>query len=701
MGSKLGNVWEPIKIRLPIILLSLLLIVLMELLSRGQLLEPLMWGMEHISEFLLDIVIVCSMLLIFTAIFGRIRIAFWLLSAVLLILSLISGIKMKMLGVPLLPWDFVLTGETQDMVQYLNNIFDIRIIAGILGFLLINYLILYRTSLINNKINWKERSIMALVSLSFIAIIYTDKPIPIKQWLNINSLPWDQGENVKTNGFALATMMNMKMLFVNEKEGYNDEAVASIVDLSNKKIEAGEATQKPNVIVVLSESFWDPTLIKSATFSRDPLPFFHKMQETQTSGYMLSPQFGGGTANVEFEVLTGNTMRFLPQGSLAYNQYINHEVDSLASILARQGYTSTAISPFHNWYFNSRKVYENFGFSKFIPIEYFNPKYIGPYIADSEVSANIIAESKKSPGPDFIFANTMENHFHYYPGKFPKNTIDVSGDFSKESVGMLETLAQGVSDADNMLQDLVEYYSKANEPTVVVFFGDHLPALGDDYQVYKDTKYLSGNDDPDFLNKMYRVPFVIWDNFSTQSKEKLEISPNFLSTYILKLANQPGNYYTNYLQELYKKIPIIPPENYYASMNITKEALKDYETLQYDILFGDRHGYKDLKEPIINKNYILGFGPMTIDKITSESSSLLNHSVVNLTISGSNLPALGVVTMNGKPLPTSWVTQQSVKVKVDSSLLKSGNCEFQIKVTDSKENVIGKSNTFNLDPASL
>ncbi len=149
-------------------------------------------------------------------------------------------------------------------------------------------------------------------------------------------------------------------MFTDKREGYDDKAVEAIVSNSPKPIKAGDPNNhvKPNVIVVLSEAFWDPTVIKGVEFSRDPIPFFHKLQQTGTSGTMLSPQYGGGTANVEFEVLTGNSMRFLPQGSIAYNQFLTNEVDSLASIYARQGYTSTAISPFYNWYFNSNKIYQ-------------------------------------------------------------------------------------------------------------------------------------------------------------------------------------------------------------------------------------------------------------------------------------------------------------------------------------------------------
>lgn len=127
-----------------------------------------------------------------------------------------------------------------------------------------------------------------------------------------------------------------------------------------------------------------------------------------------------------------------------YEQYIKQPTASLASLLAGQGYATTAISPFHGWFFNSSEVYKYLGFSQFISLEYFNPdEYVGPYIGDHAVARRIIEQSEQSPGSDFIFANTMENHYHYWPGKFKRNTIDVKGKVSPEAIGLTETYAQG------------------------------------------------------------------------------------------------------------------------------------------------------------------------------------------------------------------------------------------------------------------
>lgn len=685
--------------RLPLLLIALIPVLITEILSRGHYIEMITWSYKHLLELLFNEWIVFSLLLLFIAMIGRTRIAYWVISSILLAFALISGVKLKILGVPLTPWDIVLAGEASDMVKYISNILSFQILIMLLLFLAASYFLLYRTTLFSKKVSLKERGILAVIAIAMLSAVYTDLPLPIQKWSGIKASVWNQVENTMTNGYALATFLNTKSMLTDKREGYDDKAVEAIVSNTPKPIKAGDPNNpiKPNVIVVLSEAFWDPTVIKGVEFSRDPIPFFHKLQQTGTSGTMLSPQYGGGTANVEFEVLTGNSMRFLPQGSIAYNQFLTNEVDSLASIYARQGYTSTAISPFYNWYFNSNKIYKYFGFSKYIPIEYFKPNYSGPYIADSEVAANIIHATEQSDGPDFVFANTMENHFHFFPGKFPRNTIGVTGNMSPSSKGMLETLAQGISASDKMLKELVEYYEKKGEPTIIAFWGDHLPALGDDYATYIDTKYISGKDDPDFLKKMYTVPLVVWNNFDHEHKDTLNISPSFLGPYLIELSKQQGSYYTDYLSQLSKKIPVIPPKDHYEAMNINEKDLKDYETLQYDIIFGDRHAYKDYKVPIIDSKYMLGFGPILLDKVESDTLDLSGRSSVTLTVRGSNIPALGYVTLNGKAVPSTWQDEHTLTAKVEGHLLKAGIWDIQVNVKDSKETIVGKSNTLPIE----
>ncbi len=184
---------------------------------------------------------------------------------------------------------------------------------------------------------------------------------------------------------------------------------------------------------------------------------------------------------------------------------------------------------------------------------------------------------------------------------------------------------------------------------------------------------------------------------TTERKDKLNISPSFLGPYLIELSKQQGSYYTNFLSQLSKKIPVIPPKDHYEAMNINEQDLKDYETLQYDIIFGDRHAYKDYKVPIIDSKYMLGFGPIQLDKVESDTQDLSGRSSVTLTVRGSNIPALGYVTLNGKAVPSTWQDEHTLTAMVEGHLLKAGIWDIQVNVKDSKETIVGKSNTLPIE----
>ncbi|PZE19674.1 LTA synthase family protein [Paenibacillus xerothermodurans] len=674
--------------RLPLLLWSFWIVFLVELMSRGYWGETFKWTFQAIPELALNTIVVLGFLFLFTALTGRLHLSFWLVSTACLAFGLISGIKVAILGVPFLPWDLLLTSETKDMAQYLNGLLNFTVISGIISFVVISILLLYKLPRFSLKFNWKHRLGMSAVAVLLLGLVYTDGSWSLKKLANVQNIAWDQTENVRANGFLLSTIMNLQFLFMSAPEGYDEQFIRSASSSVTPAVPAS-GEHKPNIIVVLSESFWDATQIKGVSFSSDPLAFYHELAKNYSSGTLLSPQFGGGTANVEFEVLTGNSMRFLPPGSVPYNQYVNKGVDSMASILSRQGYSATAVNPLHSWFYNSKKVYQNFGFSKFISQEFFDPVYDGPYLADREVAKQIINTSMSTAGPDFIFANTMQNHFHYYPGKFKENTIEVTG-VEGESKGLLETYAQGLLGADDMLKRLVTHYESMDEPTIVVFFGDHLPSLGEDYKVYKETGYLQEND-PDSLNKLYRVPILVWNNYLHVPREEINMSPSFVGPYVLKTAQRQGTYYTDYLAQLSQRIPVIPPENYYGQMRIAKQDLATYEKLQYDILFGQQYGYSEIKSKIKSEHYVLGPAPPVIDSVRTEQA---NDSAV-LKIKGKDLPYNSVVSVNGEQVATKWNSHTELTATLPPDYAEQPPLQVEVIVKDSRNSILAKSNEYD------
>lgn len=690
----------------PLYLFSVWIVCTCEFLNRGQLADTMLWSVRHTGLLLFNALIILCLILILSAIIGRTRVAGWIVAFSALLISFASGIKLKILGVPLLPWDFVLTGEAKDMTPYLNNLLNMQTIVGLIVFVAISWLLLYRIPRFHHRLKWKEKITLSLLATGMFAMLIFEQPLSYKSVFHLEHITWNQAEHVSNNGFLLASLMNLDILFIDKKtydrnqifaflERYPDQSAAAPDDRTE---EGKEESPLPNIIIILSETFWDPTLIRDVNFSQDPMPFFHSLQQKYPSGWLLSPQFGGGTANVEFEVLTGLSMRFLPQGSVPYNQYVTHEVDSLASITGRQGYRSTAISPFHSWYFKSKDVYRYLGFDKYISIEFFDPVYSGPYIADSEVARMIIDETSDSPEPHFIFANTMENHFHYYPGKFEKNTIQVSGEIEPGTRGLLETYATGIAAADNMLQTLVEHYSQQNEPTVIAFFGDHLPVLGDEYKAFIDSNYISGENDPDFLYKMYRLPFLIWNNFESTEQQSLFMSPSFLGPMVLKTAGLGGSSLMGYLSELYEEIPVIPPKNYFMSLNINETDLQLYEGLQQDILFGDRLAYSTIEAPIESPDFLLGADIVAIDEVSLHTVD--EKDELTLTVSGPYVPALSVVYINDKPLETHDIGHDTVEAEIPLTYaLPDSPARIDVRIIDSENTIIARSNTLSVDLA--
>ncbi|MGG1551636.1 LTA synthase family protein [Paenibacillus ferrarius] len=696
--SRILHVLRYLPTRVMVIVLPFALMCLVEYLERGSYADFRQWTGDHPFAMLLAYFVTGALYFVLIALTGGVRVSYWLLCALLLPLGAISGSKLKAIGAPYYPWDLYFHNEIMEYGRFMKGYLSTSIILVVSIFVIL-VAVLFHFILRKQRLrfHFPERIVYGVIAIFLAASLGTDKPISFTNLYGMYTVPWDQTITYEDNGFLYSTVQMLGFLDVAKPEGYSKKAITSLVDSIPDKPAAG--TVKPNIIVMLGESFFDLTEMKNVTYSRDPIAHLHALSKTFTSGKMLSPQFGGSTANVEFEVLSGNSMRFFgksPDKIIPYIEYMNHGVDSLASIMTRQGYTATAINPFFSYFFDSRKVYKHFGFSRFIASEYFPNDFEGPNYADRAVVNKITEETEKSPGPDFVFANTMENHHPYKPGKFPKNTIEVTGDISSESKGILETYAQGISATDEALQALVDYYSKKNEPTIILFFGDHFPFFEDDYKVYRDAKYVLPND-PDQYVKTHSTPFLIWNNFlaADQEKQNLTYSPSFLGPLLLHMAGVQGSYYTNYLYDLSQKIPVIPPQEMWGKYGIQEKDLLDYERMQYDNLFGERYGYaaKGYKDTIVQPNYILGYGDPVITKIEPSESTIK--------VKGLRFFSSCEVYIDGVNYKSNFDGTDTLYVDLakNPKLVPSKEHQVEIRVYDDKKMKIGQSPIFPL-PAS-
>jgi len=319
---------------------------------------------------------------------------------------------------------------------------------------------------------------------------------------------------------------------------------------------------------------------------------------------MLSPTFGGTTCNVEFEILTGFTMAFLPDGAMPYQQYIHGPLPSLAGVLKEAGYRTIAVQPFHKNFFDSEAVYKRLGFDRYFYLDNFvNPEYRGPFVADREVSKAVINLVEEASSPAFIFALTMQNHGSYHGHRYEKIEVRISGELAPQNLEALETYTQGIKDADESLQMLVSHFKKASRPVMILFFGDHLPYFGPSLAVYRDTGFVSRSiarmiELPlaDY-KKLMSPPFLLWTNFADNKTEIDTVSAFFLGYLVLKRAGLDHPFFRTFLGRLSQELSglgknlQIDARGGLKRKNLAEygEIINQYRLLQYDLMFGKKY----------------------------------------------------------------------------------------------------------------
>jgi phosphoglycerol transferase MdoB-like AlkP superfamily enzyme len=609
-----------------------------EWLYRGSIHETAVWILQHGPVFALNACLALSVLLLLYGLFGSLVMSVGLTAALLFTISLISYFKVKMIGEPFFPWDVLLDKESMNIFPLVSSAAAFPRIAAIVA--VVSAIFLTRFMLPRFSLPLISRAALVLVSMFALYSFGLKTPLASKMLdqAQVNEIVWNQKENYGENGLALAFTLNVKNSIVPKPAGYNEPSIAEIA-ASYKDSEAGAVnaasttkvtSKQPNVIFIMSEAFWDPTLLPNVKFSQDPAPTIHQLQKESTSGYLLSPQFGGGTSNVEYEVLTGNSMSFLPGGSVPYQQYINKPLPSLASYFEEQGYKSMAIHSYEGWFWNRNNVYKQLGFESFMSKDQFvNPEYKGFFISDQEVSKQIIKQVDETDRSMFIYAVTMQNHGPYDDGsRYGNNQIQVQGNLTDQAKTALETYTQGVYDADQALKQLIDHYKQSDEPTLIVFYGDHLPMLGLSYDVYKQAGFIqSGNESEWSLEeekKMHSVTLVTWSNFSMPKQDIPILSDSFLGSNILDALHmeKPVTFAVNGL--LASKLPgltsnLVIDSNQQLSKTVpdsVQDEVGQYREMQYDLLFGDRfladyvdHDYLT-KDSIPNYNMEFENNPM-------------------------------------------------------------------------------------------
>ncbi len=575
--------------------------------------EAMNWIYFYNMQFILSFLVIYAIYILVYNLIGKVFLSMVLTSCTLVILCIVNYLKLIFRGDPLYPSDFTQITHMQSVIPMVMDYFSwsyiFVIIVSIVACIVAG--IYMRRYIQNVKIHLGIRALLVVGSI-FVLYAYGNFANTfmnkVFQKSGVDFVLWNQNENYASNGFVLGFISNLDTTVMEKPKNYSKENMLQIANDIKKQYSGNIGSQnkkeKPNIIFVMSESFWDPTKVTNLSFSEDPVPNLHHYIENFPGGQTISPTFGGNTANVEFEALTSYSMSLLKPGSIPYQQVITNkkEIPSIPTALKKEGYYTSAIHSFGRTFFKRDDVYKVLGFDKFNAEDTMeNVDIDGDYISDLAMSKEIIAELEKQKQPTFIHAVTMQNHFPFTEGRFGENLIEISGLENEESKGELETYTEGLRRSDEALQYLIEQLDNFDRPTLLVFFGDHLPSLGTNKSFYKENGYITNEKTPNERLAMAQTPLLMYANFDMPNDNLGLVSPIHFSNLIFDYAGLNKSLFYQFLSELYKEIPVLRDElkvdkNGEVINDLTKkqkEMLEQYKMLQYDLLVGNQYS-KDI-----------------------------------------------------------------------------------------------------------
>lgn len=548
---------------------------------------------------------VTLILLALDAILGRRLLSLFIVTPALLALGFISAQKKTYLSDPLYPSDMLFGRQIVELLPAMVRAQPFVAVGLVIGIAVLSVVIVWAWIVVRRRsqpIGILARSVRLMVALPLLlglgSLMEHSKFSYIRDRLNVIPMMWDQQENYRHNGFLMAFAFNIPMANVSAPHGYGENTMADLT--ADGSAFAVNKSTRPDVIMIMSESLWDPKRLDNVNFNRDPMPFIRSME----SGNVFSPEFGGMTANVEFEALTGFTNAFLPYGSIPYQQYIRQPVPSLATFFRAEGYSAVAIHPFQEWFWNRKEVYKNFGFEEFLSEDKLPAmEKRGTFASDKALTEQIISTVENAEKPMFLFSVTLQGHGPYEASRYAQNSIKSEGPLSTYAQQQLETYSEGVREANVEFKRLINWAKKRDRETVIVFFGDHLPPLGD---AFVETGYMpkavaTRRAPVDVMKKEHETPLVIWSSKTGVRKDVGSISPAFLPFHIVQLAGFADPFYTGVLGDVLKEYRVVdrhmlvgadgePTADWMTQGGKLSATLSDYRHIQHDMMFGKEYG---------------------------------------------------------------------------------------------------------------
>ena len=576
-------------------------------------------GLEE-GFFLLNALIYLFAHLVLYLVVRNTRIACLLVLLVVVGFSIANHYVIAFTGIPITFGDLMSVGVGMAVAGGYTYTLDPAVVACLIAaFVYAALLIAIPCSKIqvSFRSNQMALALVAVAAVGMGAYLYGDEDA----WSRIDTHEWNPAYPYLHYGFAASLASDVASASTVEADGYDSDALWQTDESSGvTQVNVGhgyvteadgapaycEATEEsPNIVVVMNESFSDLTsYLEGYETSTDPMPFVRSLmqQENVISGTCaVSSDMGTGTANSEFEFLTGNSMAYF-RGNTPYVQFIDTETPSLASELAGRGYRTQAMHAYERAGYNRVKVYDRFGFQQYKGIEDFDVDIdvARGYPTDETNYRQLIKDFEENRGgtPQFLFNITMQNHGGYYASDYewPVRVHEVApAESYDDSVIAYES---SVRMADDALRQLISYLETVDEPTVLLFFGDHEPRLSSEF--YSSWFTDENSLDLETTAQLHKTPFFIWGNYDLNTDAAAKgstVSLNYLSTVLFQAAGIKLSPYQEYLADLRMEHPVITAR-YFTDAFGSKigstptaftDSIREYQWLQYNCVFDRAH----------------------------------------------------------------------------------------------------------------
>lgn len=438
---------------------------------------------------------------------------------------------------------------------------------------------------------------------------------------------------------------------------YSESAINEIEDSESNLPKTGE--KKPNIIFLQLESFFDPTLVNYLNVSEDPIPNFRKLMKEYSSGYYKVPSVGAGTANTEFESITGMSLHYFGPGEYPYKSILKETTcESAPYVLKSLGYRTHAIHNNEANFYGRKSVFANLGFDTFTSEEYMseqddtNPN---DWMRDRNLTKYIMQALNETDDPDYIYTISVQGHGDYPEEPTIENPkITVSGSSTEALNNKWEYYCNQIYEMDQFVKELTDTLSQLDEDVVLVMYGDHLPTMGLTVEDMEN-RYL------------FQTEYVIWDNMELEKKDANIAAYQMAAEVMNRVGIHEGNVF-----------------RYHQARRQTKNYQADLEMLQYDILYGKQYVYGG-KNPYQKEKLHLGVEEVTLDKIEKISDG-------RYYITGTNFTQSAYLEVNGELVEVTYVSPTTLLL-TDGDLQDGDEVDIAIRSNSSTRKVLSRTET--------